>query len=239
MTFKTSIHRLAFTAIAFAGFAATSPVRADAPPPSGVLSLSASASVDVAKDLLALTFSASRDGADANAVQAQLKTALDAALAEAKKVAKPGQVDVSTGNFQLFPRTAPKGGIAGWQGSAELVVEGRDIAAIGQLVGRITTMTVSRVSTRLSREAGQQVEGAVAANAIARYRTKAADYAKRFGYATVMIREVNVQTSESGPGPMPMMRMQASASSMSGEPLAVEAGKATVTATVSGTVQMK
>ncbi len=232
-------HPVLVAAVALAGIAATAPVRADTPPPQGVLSLSASASVEVAKDLLAITLSTSRDGADANAVQAQLKTALDAALAEAKKAARPGQVDVSTGNFHLYPRSAPKGGIAGWQGSAELIVEGRDIAAIGQLVGRITTMTVSRVSTRLSREAGLKVEGDVAAEAIARYRARAADYAKQFGYAGVSIREVNVQTNESGPGPMPMMRMQAAPSSMPSEPLAVEPGNATVTATVSGTVQMK
>ena len=82
------------------------------PPPQGVLGLSASASVEVTKDLLAVTFSTTREGSDANAVQAQLKQALDAALAEAKKAARPGQVDVQTGNFSLYPRYAnrPAGG---------------------------------------------------------------------------------------------------------------------------------
>ena len=84
--------------------------RAETPPPQGVLSLSASASVEVTKDLLAVTFSTTREGTDANAVQAQLKQALDAALAEAKKAARPGQVDVQTGNFSLFPRYAPEQG---------------------------------------------------------------------------------------------------------------------------------
>jgi hypothetical protein len=37
-------------------------------------------------------------------VQTQLKAALDAALAEAKKSAQPGQLDVRTGNFSLSPR---------------------------------------------------------------------------------------------------------------------------------------
>ena len=41
----------------------------------------------------------SREGPDANAIQAQLKTALDTALTEAKKAAQPGQLDVRTGNF--------------------------------------------------------------------------------------------------------------------------------------------
>ena len=231
----------AFLAAAFAALAlaAAGPARADTTPPQGVLSLTASASVEVAKDLLSITFSTTKEGADANAVQAQLKQALDAALAEAKKAARPGQVDVQTGTFSLFPRYAAKGGITGWQGTAEIIVDGRDMAAIGQLSGRITTMTVARVAYRLSREANQKVEGEVAAEAIARYRVKAGEYAKQFGYAGYSIREVNVTTTEPQQGPTPMFRAQASAMSAQGDALSVEPGKALVNANVSGTVQMK
>ena len=227
----------AAVAIVTAGLSAA---RAETPPPQGVLSLTASATVEVTKDVLAITFSTSKEGPDANAVQAQLKQALDAALVEAKKAAKPGgQVEVQTGAFSLFPRYTNKGGISGWQGTAEVIVEGRDMAAIGQLSGRITTMTVARVAYRLSREANQKVEGEVVADAIARYRAKAGDYAKQFGYAGYTIREVNVTTSEPPGGPQPMFRAQASAMSAQGDALSVEPGKAQVTATVGGTVQMK
>jgi len=213
--------------------------RADTPPPQGVLSLTASASVEVTKDVLSVTFSTTKEGPDANTVQAQLKQALDAALAEAKKAARPGQVEVQTGAFSLFPRYTNKGGINGWQGSAEVIVDGRDMAAIGQLSGRITTMTVARVAYRLSREATQKVEGEIAAEAIARYRSKAGEYAKQFGYGSYAIREVNVTTSEPPGGPQPMFRAQAAAMSTQGDALSVEPGKAQVSATVSGTVQMK
>jgi predicted secreted protein len=214
------------------------------PTPDGVLGLSASASVEVQKDVLAITFSTTRDGADANAVQAQLKQALDAALAEARRAARPGEVDVRTGNFALYPRYAPptssgRATISGWQGSAELVVQGRDVAAISQLSARITTMTIANVEYRLSREASQRVEGDVAAQAIAAFRAKAAVYAKQFGYGGYTIREVSVQTSEPNPGPQPMMRMQAQAAVVAAEPLPVEPGKALVSAHVNGTVQMK
>jgi predicted secreted protein len=229
---------LALAAIAI-GFAAAAPARADTAPPQGVLSLTASASVEVTKDLLAITFSTTKEGADANVVQAQLKQALDAALAEAKKAARPGQLDVQTGAFSLYPRYAPKGGISGWQGTAEIIVDGRDMAAIGQLSGRITTMTVARVSYRLSREATQKVEGEVVAEAIGRYRAKATEYAKQFGYAGYTIREVNVTTTEPAQGPTPMYRAQAAAMSSPAEALSVEPGKAQVNANVSGSVQMK
>jgi len=71
------------------------------PTPDGVLGLTTTASVEVQKDVLAITFSTTKDGADANVVQSQLKQALDAALAEARRAAKPGEVDVQTGNFAL------------------------------------------------------------------------------------------------------------------------------------------
>ncbi len=225
---------------ALTAFAATQAAAAEpAVMPTGVLGLSASASVEVPQDLIAIHFSTSKEGSDANAVQAQLKTALDAALAEAKKAARPGQVDVRTGAFSLYPRYEQKGGISGWQGTAEVIVEGRDITAIGQLGARITTMTVASVGFRLSREASQRVEGGVVAEAISRYRTRAADYAKQFGYAGYVIREVNVSMGE----PVVVMRTAMARQKMSAlassEPLAVEPGTSTVSATVNGTVQMK
>ena len=215
----------------------------ETPPPQGVLGLTANASVEVAKDLLVVTFSTTREGTDANTVQAQLKQALDAALAEAKKAARPGQVDVQTGNFALYPRYAnatPSGraAITGWQGTAEVIVEGRDMAAIGQLTGRITTMTIARVAYRLSREASQRVEGDVVAGAIAAFRAKAESYAKLFGYGAYAVREVNVSSNDQQPVPMAMARIQ-TASASPADALSVEPGKALVTATVNGTIQMK
>ena len=217
---------------------------AETAPPQGVLGLSANASVEVAKDLIAVAFSTTREGTDANTVQAQLKQALDAALAEARKAARPGQVDVQTSNFSLYPRYANATGasrapaITGWQGSAEVIVEGRDMAAIGQLTGRIATMTIARVAYRLSREASQRVEADLVAEAIAAFRDKATSYAKLFGYGGYAVREVSVATSEPQPGPVPMMRMQAAAASPA-DALSVEPGRAVVTATVNGTIQMK
>lgn len=231
---KNKTSRAAAAALALlAGMA-----HAEAPPPQGVVSLSSSATVEVTKDLLTVVLSTTREGQDAAAVQSQLKQALDAALAEAKKVARPGQLDVQTGNFMLSPRYTAKGQISGWQGSTELVVEGRDMQAIGALTGRITTLTIARVGHGLSRELREKVEGEVAAQAITRFRAKAADYTKQFGYAGYTIREVNVSSADMPPGmPVPILRSKAMAASAD-ESLPVEPGKGSVTISVNGTVQM-
>lgn len=237
--FSLAMRRLVHSAIA-AAFAAlvVVPAVADTLPPSGIVNLSASATAEVPKDWMSVALIAARDGADANAVQSALKQALEAALGEARRVAKPGRLEPQTGNFSLYPRYSDKGVMTGWQGTTELLIEGRDMPAIGQLVGRINTMTVSRVGYSLSRELREKTEGDVAAQAIARYRDKAADYARQFGYAGYTIREVNVTANEPSPmGPVQLMRAQP-ASKLEDSPLPVEAGKAMVTVGVSGTVQL-
>ncbi len=231
-----SYRRLA-TALAFATVAPLA-WSIDAPQPQGVVSLSSSASLEVVRDLLSITFNTSREGPDAAVVQSQLKQALDAALAEAKKVARPGQIEVQTGNFSLSPRYTSKGATNGWQGSAELIVEGRDMQGIGQLSGRITTLTINRVGHALSRELRERSEGEVAAQAITRYRAKAAEYARQFGYAGYTIREVNVSGNEQQPMPRVMAMSARGAAPASDEALPVEPGKGVVMVNVSGTVQM-
>lgn len=213
------------------------------PQPSGVLSISSAASVEVTRDVLAVAFSVTREGADAQVVQSGLKQALDVALAEARKVAKPGQVDVQTGNFSLYPRYAnpTKGGqpvISGWQGSAELLVQGKDITAIAQLSGRIQTMTIARVGYTLSREAREKVEAEVTAQAISRWRAKAALMAQQFGYSGYSVREVSVSSNDFQQPPMPMQMKASRATGVADEALPTEAGKGEVTVTVNGSAQM-
>lgn len=226
------------TIAAIAALAAACALAAETPPPQGVVNLQASATAEVARDLITVTMTTSRDGADAATVQSGLKQALDAALAEARKAARPGQVEVQTGNFSLFPRYGKQGTITGWQGSAELQIEGRDMQAIAALAGRITTMTVGRVGYGLSRELREKTEGDLAAQAIARYRAKAAEFARQFGYANYTLREATVSTGEPDrPVPMPRSRIMAAAAPTE-DALPVEAGRGIVSVVVSGSVQL-
>lgn len=209
------------------------------PQPANVVSLSATATMELTMDWLTVVFNTTREGTDAAAVQSQLRQALDAALAEARKVAKPGEVLVRTGGFALNPRYGQKGGITGWQGYAELVIEGRDATTIAQTMGRISTLTIGRVGWSLSREAREKVEGEVTAQAIARFRARADEVARQFGMTGYTVREVSVSGNEPGGGPPVMMMRAQAARGAADESLPVEAGKAQVTATVSGTVQMR
>ena len=204
-----------------------------------VVQLSANGSVEVQQDLLSITLSTTRDGMDAALVQSQLKAAIDAALIEAKKQALPGQLDARTGNFSLYPRYGRDGKPNGWQGSAELILEGRDFVRISTAAGKIQTLTVGQVGFGLSREQRAKVEGAAQSLAIEAFKTRAAAIAGSFGFSGYTLREVNVNAQEPGFAPRPRMVAMESRVAASDAPMPVEAGKTAVVVVVSGSVQLK
>ena len=208
--------------------------------PQNVAQLTSSASVEVQQDLLAIAMTTTASGADANAVQTQLKQALDAALAVAKAAALPGLMDVRTGNFSLYPRYDKNGKINGWQGNTEMVLEGRDFARITSTAGKIQSLTLGNVSFALSREQRTKVEGEAQAMAIERFKAKALEVSKGFGFTAFTLREVSINANDQGfqPRGRPMMAMAKSAD-MESAPIPVEAGKSTVLVNVTGSVQMR
>jgi predicted secreted protein len=204
-----------------------------------VAQLSASGTVEVQQDLLSISMSTTRDGTDAGVVQTQLKQALDTALAQAKQAAAPGQMDVRTGNFSLYPRYGKDGKINGWQGSTELVLEGKDFPRITGTAGKIQTLTMNNVSFALSREQRARVEGDAQAQAIERFKAKAGEVARNFGFSSYTLREVSINANDQGSPPRPRMLAMSAKAEMSDASIPVEAGKSTVLVTVSGSVQMK
>ena len=207
--------------------------------PEGVVSLNSSATVQVPNDWIVVQFTTNKEGTDANAVQAALKEAVGSTLAQARQVAKAdGHVEVQGGGFSLQPRFNAKGVVNGWTGTTSVVVQGRDMGTIAELAGRVQSMTVGSLDYSVSREAREKVEGEVTAQAIARFRAKAADYAKAFGYATFTVRDVNVNIDNGQPPPRPYLA-KARMASMASDSLPVEAGSGNVTANVNGSVQLK
>jgi len=237
-----SFPRFFLPAVMALGLLAVAPAHAQgvAPVPANVVNISASGFMEVQQDWLSMSLNTTREGPDAVTVQNQLKQALDAALAVARASAKPQQLEVRTGQFSLHPRYGSNGKINGWQGSTELVLEGRDFALISTTAGKIQTLTMGNMGFSLSREARQKLEADVQALAIERFKQRASDVAKGFGFAGYSLREVAVSSADQEGRPIQprMMAMEAKAA-MSDAAVPVEAGKSTVNVTVSGSVQLR
>jgi len=227
------------SALALTGLAMAQSAPGGWTPPQNVLQLSASGTVEVPQDMLSITLQATREGNDPSAVQAQLKQVLDAALTEARKSAQPGQLDVRTGNFNLHPRYTRDGKTSGWQGTAELVLEGRDFARVSQVAGKLDSLTVANIGYGLSRETRAKAETEAQTQAIGAFKQKASVLARDFGFGGYTLREVSVNAEYGGPMPRVMAMKAAPMAASADAPVPVEPGKANVVVNVAGSVQLK
>ncbi len=97
------------------------------------------------------------------------------------------------------------------------------------------------MSFSLSRQVRRQLESEVQAQAIERFKARAIEVARSFGFAGYTLREVSVSSADQGleQSVQPrMMAMQAKAA-VSDMALPVEAGKSMVNVTVSGSIQLR
>ncbi|MDO8905832.1 SIMPL domain-containing protein [Hydrogenophaga sp.] len=209
------------------------------PQPSNVVSLSAMGEADVPQDLLTLSLRTTKEGSTAASVQGELKADMDRALSLARAHEKKGLMDVRTGQFSLYPRYGKEGKIAGWQGTAELVLEGTDFALVSGTAGKLDSLTMSSAAFSLSRPARQRLEKEVEAIAIDRFRSRASDVAKGFGFASYELREVSVSPVDEGGMPVNPRMMAMEAKSMSDASIPVAAGSSTVRVTVVGSIQLR
>ena len=157
------------------------------------------------------TFAESRDPAD---LATTINRDMDWALQLAKGVEGVG---VSTGGYQTYP-VHKENVIKGWRGQQDLVLEGRDHAALGRLVGQLQEKLQVRSRTL---DAFRERAGIVGSNLEAK------------GYRIV---ELNINTSSHQP-PMPyqarMAAMEAAA------PVVTEAGDSDIRVSINGTVELQ
>lgn len=227
------------TLAAVAVLAAAPAIAQTLPVPENVVQLAASATVEVPQDTLSFVLAATREGTDPGQIQSQLKAVLDQALAEARKSARPEAMEVRTGNFNVSPRYSRDGRITGWVGTAELLLEGTDFGRISQTAGRLAGMNVAGASFRLSREQREQAERQAQTEAVQRFRARAGELAKGFGFNGYTLREVSVHAQEPGIPPRPRTMAMEAKSASGDAPVPVEAGKTAVMVNVSGSVQLR
>lgn len=239
MRFDLYFSRAALLAAGLGFSGAAVQAQSPAPAPREVVQFSATATAEARQDLLSVTLRTTREGSEPMMVQEQLKSTLEAALADARVAGQAGALEVRSGNFSLVPRQGRDGRITAWQGSAEMVLSGRDFERIAATAGRIQGMTVASVVFGLSREQRERLESQARLQAIERFRTRAGEIARAFGFATYTLREVNIDSQEQGALIRPRLMAMEARSSVADAPLPVEAGMATVQVTVNGSVQLK
>lgn len=206
--------------------------------PHQVLHLSTSAQTEVTQDWLVMTMSVQREGLQAPAVQKQLNGVLSSALAVATPLAKPGALDVSTGEMNVSPRYGRDGKMNGWVGSAQLILQGRDAVQIATLAARLQDFTVAHMDWRLSPEQKTAAEARIQAEAVSRFQNKAQSLTQQFGFAAYTLREVRVNAQEAGEGSA-MPRMASAPMDAATLPVPAAAGKSRVVVNISGSIALR
>lgn len=176
------------------------------------------------------TFAESRDPAD---VATAINRDMDWALQIARAV---DGVDVSTAGYQTYP-VHKDNVIKSWRGQQDLILEGRDHKAIGQLVAVLQEkLQVKSMQFTVSDERRRAAENRLIARALEAFRERAGIVGANLEAKGYRIVELNINTSSQRP-PAPyqarMAAMEATA------PVVTEAGDSDIRVTISGTVELQ
>jgi len=208
--------------------------------PAQVVNLSASAQKEVPQDWLSVVLRASLEGSEPAAVQTQLKAVVEQALGQLRTQVQSPAFEVRSGSFGIYPRHNDKGRVVGWQGQADLVIEGRDFVKVSQAAGQVPRMAVAQAAFSLSREGRQQLEAEVQSQAVQKFRQRAQQLAKDFGFAAYTLRQVSVGSADRAE---PMLQARAMVADVGMAPPAaaipLAAGKDEVRISVSGSIQLR
>ena len=228
------MHGCRSISLAALAFAMTLPVFAQtvieaAPTPQPVITVTASASTDVANDRMHALLRAEADDADpvraADAVNARMARA----LSRAKAVNGVEARSAGYSSYQISePNRPPR-----WRVSQSLALEGADFAALSALVSQLQGtdgLLLASLQFGVSANARRAADDALTEEAIKRWQARAKTAARAFGAAGYRAGRVTVQTNDYG-RPQPMLKAgMASAAA----PVSVEGGTTEVTVTVSG-----
>ncbi len=205
---------------------------AESTPREPVVTVSASATASIANDRLRASLRAEADHASAATAAGEVNARIGRALARAKGASGIAVQTSGYSSYQVSERDRPPR----WRVSQTLVLDGRDFAAMTDLVSALQAeigLVVAGIQFSVSDEAQRQAEDGLTQQAIKHWQDRAARAAQGLGFVGWRPGRVSVQTGEQVRPPYPVMRA-AAAPAAGGAPVAFEAGATEVTVTVSG-----
>lgn len=209
---------------------AQAPIEA-APTPQPVVTITASASNDVANDRMHALMRAEADDADAARAANAVNAKMARALARAKAVT---DVDASTAGYSSYQVAEPDKSTR-WRVAQALSLESHDFVTLSALVSRLQAtdgLLLSGLAFSVSPAARRAADDALTQQAIDRWQQRAGIAAKAFGATGWRTGRVTIQTNDYG-RPQPMLKAQGMVAA-SGAPVSVEGGTSEITVTVSG-----
>jgi predicted secreted protein len=195
-----------------------------------IVTITASATSDVANDRMHALLRAEADNPDAVQAANDVNTRMARALARAKAVTG---VEASTTAYTSYQISEPNRPMR-WRVSQTLALESSDFAALSSLVTKLQGndgLVLSGLTFSVSTATRRAAEDALVQQAIRRWQQRAENAARGFGATGYRTGRVTIQTNDYG-RPQPMLKSGMAAASAA--PVTVEGGTSDVTVTVSG-----
>ena len=202
-----------------------------APPSQPIVTITASATSNVANDRMHAFLRAEAENADAKQAASDVNARMARALSRARSVTG---VEASTAGYTSYPITEPNRP-ARWRVAQTLALESADFAALADLVSRLQGsdgLLLSNLNFSVSAPTRRAAEDALTQQAIRNWQQRAQTAAQGFGATGYRTGRIAIQTNDYG-RPQPMFRSAAGAAA-GAAPVAVEGGMSDVTVTISG-----
>jgi predicted secreted protein len=200
-----------------------------APTPQPIITITASATSNVANDRMHAYMRAEAENADPVAAANDVNARMARALSRAKATAG---VDASTTGYSSYQVSEPNRPLR-WRMSQTLALESGDFAALSTLVSKLQGtdgLLLSALNFSVSPATRRGAEDALTQQAIRSWQQRAHNAAQGFAATGWRAGRVTIQTNGYG-RPQPILKGGMAASSA---PVTVEAGTSDVTVTVSG-----
>jgi predicted secreted protein len=195
-----------------------------------IVTITASATSEVANDRMHAVLRAEADNPDAVQAANDVNARIGRALARAKAVAG---VDASTTAYTSYQISEPNRPIR-WRVTQTLALESSDFATLSALVSKLQGndgLLLSGLVFSVSAATRRAAEDALMQQAINRWQQRAENAARGFRAAGFRAGRITIQTNDYG-RPQPMLKAGMAAASAA--PVSVEGGTSDVTVTVSG-----
>ena len=199
-----------------------------------LIEFTAEATRPAPNDLVRATIAAEASGATPGELARQVNSQISDALRSAKNYSS---VKAQSANTSTFPVYSKNGKIESWRMRSEVALESGDTAALSELLGKLQgSLGVSNLQMQPSAETRKKIENEVMVDALAAFKVRAKIISESFG-KPYKIKQISVNTS--GRFTQPMYRAAAKSMMAEAVPMPVEAGESTITATVSGQIELE
>lgn len=199
------------------------------------IELSADASRPAANDLIVAILYVEQAGTDAAALARQVNRNVAAAFDVARPYTDIKAQSAGTSTWPVYGKNSSSGKIDGWRMRAEVRLEGRNLAAMSELIGKLqATLALAQVNMQPAPDTRRKVLDEATVDAIRAFEQRAALVSSTLG-KRYRIRQLNV--AESGHRPI-YTRMRAAPMMTEAAPAPLEAGETDVSVTISGSIEL-